>query len=70
MDRDTFKANIESAKNMEFKGRNSMGCDERWYNEYYLIYKALGEDFDIETLTNNEMELILKVAREAGEAFY
>ena len=49
--------------------RNSMGCDENWYNAYY----AIKETFSIEAInamSDKEIENLVKLANNIGEALY
>ena len=49
--------------------RNSMGCSENWYNAYYAIKETFSIE-EIESMTNKEIENLVKLADEIGEALY
>lgn len=60
---------IKNSLQSEYKGMNSMGCDERYYDKHYLV----GECFTEQELSNmnlGELENLLKLASYASDIFY
>ena len=51
------------------KARNSMGCNESWYNPYYAIAKTFGEE-EVNAMSNNELVLLVRLGVSMSEAFY
>ena len=49
--------------------RNSMGCDENWYNSYYAIKKTFSVD-EINSMSDIEIESLVRLADAMSEAFY
>ncbi len=49
--------------------KNSMGCSENWYNAYYAIKETFSID-EIQNMTDNEIENLVKLADNIGEALY
>lgn len=49
--------------------RNSMCCNESWYNAYYAIKEtfSIGE---IQSMSDKEIENLVKLANEIGLALY
>ena len=51
------------------EARNKMGCSENWYNPYYAIMKAFSID-EIQSMTNREVENLVRLADEIGMGLY
>lgn len=49
--------------------RNSMGCSENWYNAYYAIKETFTID-EIKNMSAKEIENLVKLADNIGEALY
>ena len=49
--------------------RNSMGCSENWYNSYYAIKETFSVE-EILSMSNKEIENLVKLADEIAEALY
>ena len=49
--------------------RNSMGCSENWYNSYYAIKETFSVE-EIQSMSNKEIENLVKLADEIAEALY
>lgn len=49
--------------------RNSMGCDENWYNPYFSINKTFTYE-EIENMTDKEVLNLVKLADAISEALY
>ena len=49
--------------------RNRMGCSENWYNPYYAIKETFSID-EIQSMSNKEIENLVKLADEIGMALY
>lgn len=49
--------------------RNSMGCSENWYNPYYAIKRTFSID-EIYAMSDREIENLVILAQEIGDAFY
>ena len=49
--------------------RNSMGCSENWYNAYYAIKETFTID-EIKNMSEKEIENLVKLADNIGEALY
>ena len=73
-----IEANImtEKEKLMEYinnpvttDARNRMGCDENWYNPYYAIKETFSID-EIQSMSNKEIDNLVRLADEIGLALY
>ncbi len=61
---------LEAIKNAgETSGNNSMGVSENYYNEYYMVRECFTEA-ELEAMSLNELNNILKLACFAGNVFY
>lgn len=63
---------LEKIKNAEYDKRagfNSMGVSENWYNPHLLIQESFTKD-ELESMTEKELELLLKLANSATYIFY
>lgn len=49
--------------------RNSMGCNESWYNAYYAIKQTFGLD-RCKEMSENELNLLVELADSMSDAFY
>ena len=49
--------------------RNSMGCDENWYNSYYAIKETFPID-EIKSMSDKEVENLVKLGDSMSEALY
>lgn len=49
--------------------RNIMGCSENWYNSYYAIKETFSIN-EINSMTNKEIENLVKLAGSIAEALY
>lgn len=49
--------------------RNRMGRSENWYNAYYAIKETFSID-EINSMSNKEVENLVKLADEIGMALY
>ena len=64
-----FLEDVAGAINNSDKGRNSMGCSEANYDIYYMIGRALDKE-ELESLTEREIVLLMKLASYARDVFY
>lgn len=53
----------------ESHARNRMGCLESWYDPYYAISNTFNKD-TIESMTESEVDNLIKLASTIGEALY
>lgn len=49
--------------------RNSMGCNESWYNAYYAIKQTFGID-RCKKMSEKELNLLVELADAMSDAFY
>lgn len=49
--------------------RNRMGCSENWYNAYYAIKETFSIE-EIQSMTDKEIENLVRLADEIGLALY
>lgn len=49
--------------------RNSMGCSENWYIAYYAIKETFSID-EIKSMSDKEIENLVRLADEIGTALY
>lgn len=49
--------------------RNRMGCSENWYNAYYAIKETFSFE-EIQSMTDKEIENLVRLADEIGMALY
>lgn len=49
--------------------RNSMGCSENWYNPYYAIMQTFSSE-EIQSMSNKEIENLVRLADEIGMGLY
>ena len=49
--------------------RNSMGCDENWYNSYFAIKETFSID-EINSMSDKEVENLVKLGDSISEALY
>jgi hypothetical protein len=49
--------------------RNSMGCDENWYNSYYAIKETFTIE-EINFMSDKEVENLVRLGDSMSEAFY
>ena len=48
---------------------NSMGCNESWYDCYYAIGQTFTEE-ELETMSEEELNHLVKLADKISEALY
>lgn len=60
---------IASYKSPDKIMRNSMGCNESWYNSYYAIKETFSVD-EIESMTENEVDNLVRLGDSIAEALY
>lgn len=56
-------------KPVETTARNSMGCSENWYNSYYAMKETFTRE-EIESMTDTEIENLIKLADNIAEGLY
>lgn len=49
--------------------RNSMGCNESWYNCWYAISRTFAEE-EVQNMTDREIELLERLGDSMADAFY
>lgn len=49
--------------------RNRMGCSENWYNPYYAIKQTFSLE-EIQSMSDKEIESLVRLADEIGMALY
>lgn len=49
--------------------RNSMGCDENWYNSYYAISHTFSRE-EIEAMSEAEVNNLIKLGNTISEYLY
>ena len=49
--------------------KNSMGCSENWYNAYYAIKETFSIE-EIESMSDKEIENLVRLANEIGISLY
>lgn len=49
--------------------RNRMGCSENWYNPYYAIKQTFSLE-EIQSMSDKEIENLVRLADEIGMALY
>lgn len=49
--------------------RNSMGCDESWYDKHYAISRTFTRE-QVNAMSDNELANLLKLAETIQEALY
>ena len=49
--------------------RNSMGCDENWYNSYFAIKETFSIK-EINSMSDKEVENLVRLGDSMSEAFY
>ena len=49
--------------------RNSMGCDESWYDKHYAISRTFTKE-QVNAMSDNELANLLKLAETIQEALY
>lgn len=49
--------------------RNKMGCSENWYNPYYAIKQTFSLE-EIQSMTDREIENLVRLADEIGMGLY
>lgn len=67
MKKDEIIKQILEAKKVGYK--NSMGCDESWYNPYYAIKQTFSIE-EIEQMSDREIENLIKLAEKIEQALY
>jgi hypothetical protein len=67
--KECFLVEVKRVLENHTKNRNSMGCLEANYDVYYMIGRTFAED-ELNNLTEHEIDLLLKLANYASEAFY
>lgn len=49
--------------------RNRMGCSENWYDSYYAMKETFTQE-EIQSMSNKEIENLLKLADNIAEGLY
>ncbi len=49
--------------------RNSMSCDENWYNPYFAIKETFSIE-EINSMSDKEVETLVRLGNSMSEAFY
>lgn len=49
--------------------KNRMGCSENWYNTYYAIKETFSIN-EIQSMSNKEIENLVKLADKIGQELY
>lgn len=49
--------------------RNSMGCDENWYNPYFVTKETFSIE-EINSMSDKEVETLVRLGNSMSEAFY
>ena len=60
---------IVSYKSPDKIMRNSMGCDESWYDPYYAIKETFSVK-EIESMSENEVDNLVRLGNNIAEALY
>lgn len=63
---------LEDINNAEYdksKGFNSMGVSENWYNPHLLIKESFTKE-ELDSMTERELELLLRLSNSATDIFY
>jgi hypothetical protein len=60
---------IASYKSPDKIMRNSMGCNESWYNSYYAIKETFSIE-EIESMSENEVDNLVRLGDNIAEALY
>lgn len=67
MSKEEILSNINSVE--ETKAHNIMGCSENWYNPYYALKHTFTTE-ELEAMSEQELNDLLKIADVLSEAFY
>ena len=67
MTREEILIKIENCK--ETNQRNSMGCNESWYNSYYAISKTFSKE-ELNAMSEKELNNLVNLADNISEALY
>ena len=54
---------------VETTARNSMGCSENWYNSYFAMKTTFTKE-EIESMTDTEIDNLIKLADNIAEGLY
>ena len=60
---------IKQARNLHSNMKNRMGCSEDWYNPYFAVANTFDDD-TLDTMSESEIEHLIKLADTIGEALY
>ena len=61
---------LESVKKaVPTTARNSMGCNESWYNPYFAM-KAVFSEEELEAMPESELNHLFRLADQISEALY
>lgn len=60
---------IASYKSPDKIVRNSMGCDESWYDSYYAIKETFSVE-EIESMSENEVDNLVCLGNNIANALY
>lgn len=60
---------IKDARNLNSGMRNRMGCSEDWYNKYYSVAQTFTDE-ELESMSEKEIDNLLKLAQNISEALY
>lgn len=60
---------IKKSLNNPIKGRNSMGCSESYYDEYFMVGECFTEK-ELKGMSEKMLVNLIKLAEFASEVFY
>lgn len=69
MNKQTILKKIKKSKEKPAEGRNSMGCSESNYNNYFLVGGCFNKK-ELEKMDEDCLKHLLKLAKYAGDVFY
>lgn len=67
MTKEEILNNVKNA--VPTKARNSMGCNESWYDPYFAM-KAVFTDGELGAMTEQELNNLYKLADQISDALY
>lgn len=60
---------IKEARTNKQDARNRMGCLENWYNPFWSIGQTFTDD-ELESMTDNELKNLYKLAENISDGLY
>lgn len=66
---ETIRDGIAKFTDYKTTARNSMGCSESWYNEYYAIAQTFTDE-EISKFDENTLFALMRLASNMSEALY